>query len=282
MAGKRERKERRTGRRAAAVAVVAAAVAVLLAPGIPAVSVPEGPPPDPAWREPVRVLAPASLSAALPAEPETRAEPAPRPVEVPESDPVEDDYFADAAFLGDSRTEGFHLYSGLGEGTYFFAVGATVESVFTKPVWKTEAEKVPLLDALAAGEYGKIYVMLGVNELGWPKTEQFYEQYGKLIDRLLEDHPEAEVLLQSILPVSAKQEAKKTYVNNARIDVYNALIRQLAEERGCPYLDVASAVAGEGGCLRAELTFDGVHLNTEGCQVWLRFLRTHTPSAPDD
>ena len=27
--------------------------------------------------------------------------------------PVEDSYFEDAVFLGDSRTEGFHLYSGL-------------------------------------------------------------------------------------------------------------------------------------------------------------------------
>ena len=40
--------------------------------------------------------------------------------------------FADAAFLGDSRTEGLYLYGGSEEGTYLYAVGTTVESVFTK------------------------------------------------------------------------------------------------------------------------------------------------------
>ena len=44
---------------------------------------------------------------------------------VPESEPVTDDsYFSDAVFLGDSRTEGFHLYSGLEEGRCLYSVGA--------------------------------------------------------------------------------------------------------------------------------------------------------------
>lgn len=42
---------------------------------------------------------------------------------VPESEAVEDTYFQDVIFLGDSRTEGFSLYSGLKEGTYFYSVG---------------------------------------------------------------------------------------------------------------------------------------------------------------
>lgn len=193
---------------------------------------------------------------------------------VPESDAVDDTYFEDAAFLGDSRTEGFQLYSGLQTGTYYDAVGATVESVFTKDV-ETDTGKMPLLDAMAGKEFGKIYVMLGVNELGWNKVETFSGQYAKLVDRLREDHPDAVVILQSILPVSAKQEEKKSYVNNARIALYNEAIRRLAEEKGCPFVDVAEAVTDESGCLRAEWNSDGVHLNVAGCQAWLAYLRTH-------
>ena len=88
---------------------------------------------------------------------------------VPEGGPVEDTYFENTAFLGDSRTQGFQLYSGLKTGTYYTAVGATVESVFTKKV-DTKAGKMPLLDAMAKQEFDKIYVMLGVNELGWNGT----------------------------------------------------------------------------------------------------------------
>lgn len=195
--------------------------------------------------------------------------------EEPPQGPVDSSYFEDAVFLGDSRTEGFQLYSGLKTGQYLHAVGATVESVFTKATEETEEGKVPILDALDAMDFSKVYIMLGVNELGWPRKEDFHDQYGKIVDRIRELHPEAKIVLQSILPVSARQEAKGSYVNNERIAVYNQLIVQLAEEKDCTYLNVAEAVTGTDGCLLAEETSDGVHLNVSGCQKWLEYLEEH-------
>lgn len=193
---------------------------------------------------------------------------------VPESAAVEDTYFADAVFLGDSRTDGFRLYSGLGIGTYLCATGATVESVFSKAV-DTPQGKVPLLDALAEIDCGKIYVMLGVNELGWPGTKLFREQGEQLIRRLQKDHPDALIMIQSILPVSARQDAKGSYVNNRRVTDYNAVWQDLAERLGVFYVAVNEPLTGEDGCLPAELNFDGVHLNPDGCAIWLDYLRTH-------
>lgn len=118
-------------------------------------------------------------------------------------------------------------------------------------------------------------MMLGVNELGWPETEMFRSRYTTLLERLRADHPGADIVIQSILPVSAKQDAQGTYVNNGRIDAYNAVLLALAEELEYPYLDVAEAMRDEAGCLRSDLTYDGVHLNKSGCQVWLDYLRTH-------
>ncbi len=221
-----------------------------------------------------------ALEAAVSAPEEKPAEE--EPVEEPwapvaESAAVEDIYFADAAFLGDSRTEGFRMYSGLKEGGYYCAVGATVESVFSKKVYGPEGNKIPLLDALARQENcGKIYVMLGVNELGWAKVEVFTGQFTKVVERLRADHPEADIVIQSILPVSAKQDAKKTYVNNQRIKAYNEAILALAEKLDCEYINVAEAVTGEDGCLKTDLTWDGVHLNIKGCKIWLEYLRTHS------
>lgn len=225
--------------------------------------------PDPGQPETSDALPPGEMPEKAVSAPEA----APEPDALPE--PVEDTYFSDAVFLGDSRTEGFSLYSGLKEGQYLFAVGATVESVFTKPVWQSKAGKVPLLDALAGMECSKIYLMLGVNELGWVSSQTFRDQYAKMVDRIREDHPEAVVVIQSILPVGQVQEDKKTYVNNARICEYNDLLEDLAREKECVYLDVASAVSDETGCLRADWTFDGVHLNTAGCKAWLAYLKEH-------
>ena len=274
MAGKRVQK--RKMRAPAVLVLLAAMLAVLTTAG------PRGVAADSPLESAAEPAAESTVPAArevpaeeeeAPAEPEEAAPPEPF-APVPEGGPVEDTYFEDAAFLGDSRTEGFHLYSGLKEGTYYYSVGATVESVFSKNV-ETPAGKMPLLDAMAEEDFGKVYVMLGVNELGWSKTETFHDQYAKVIDRLRADHPDAEIILQSILPVSAKQEEKKSYVNNERIAVYNEVIYQLAEEKGCALVDVAEAVTDDSGCLRADWNFDGVHLNVKGCQAWLEYLRTH-------
>lgn len=203
-----------------------------------------------------------------------RSLPAPEKVEEPR-ELTDEERFGDAAFVGDSRTDGFRLYSGLREGAYFCAVGANVSSVMTKATQEGPDGKETILDALSHQDCGKIYIMLGVNELGWYRTEDFTEQYAKVIDRVRADHPDAVIAIESILPVSAAQDKKRSYVNNARIREFNELLIALAEEKGCVYLDPASAVMDETGALPAEWTSDGVHLNAAGCGAWLDYLREH-------
>lgn len=284
--------KKRKWRRVPAVLAMLLVSAELLTPAGPAGAAPESPlelADRPAAAEPARKILrntppPAAVPAPEPLFPEGVEPPiveAAAPLvaawtPVAESDPVEDTYFQDAVFLGDSRTEGFFLYSGLKEGTYFYAVGATVESVFSKKTWAVPGGKVPLLDALAETDCGKIYLMLGVNELGWPGTDIFRNQFVKLIDRIQADHPGTDLILQSLIPVSAKQNARGSYVNNDRIAAYNEVIRDLAEEKGCAFVNVAEALAGDDGCLPPNLSTDGVHLNTAGCRVWLEYLRTHS------
>ncbi len=273
--------KRETVRRLPGIMAALAAAALLLtsgASGGTAVSSPLAEAAEPARYKAVpAAAAPKMAEDRAAALPEAAEEPEPLPSPLPRTEAVEDTYFDRAVFLGDSRTEGLYLYSGLKTGHFYTAVGATVESVFSKKSFETESgEKVPLLDAAAEQACDKIYVMLGINELGWTKTETYQAQYAKLIDRLRADHPEAKIVLQSIPPVSARQEAQKTYVNNTRIAEYNAVIQALAEEKQCYFLDTAACLTGEDGCLPKDLNSDGIHLNPAGCRLWLDFLRTHS------
>lgn len=274
MTGKRI--QRKPGRHWLLLAALLAAGALAAAAArSPAAAPAENPPQE---EQPVTVL---------PAEPEIPADvPADVPEEMPwtpvqESEPVDDSYFDDVAFVGDSRTDGFRLYSGLGRGTYFCVTGETVASATDMENWKTEdGRKISLADAVAAADCGKIYLMLGVNELGWNGTDIFRSHAENLLRRLQADHPDAEIVVQSLLPVSAEQDAKGSYVNNQRILAYNQVWMELAEETGCDYVNIAEAVTGEDGCLPAEMSFDGVHLNRAGCHAWLDYLRTHSVGQP--
>ena len=274
MAGKRLKKEKNWLRLPGAV-VMLSAVAILLSAGGPRGAAVSSPvetwrPELPILEEPVE-----EITAPVVEVPEEPVWAGP----VPESPPVEDTYFDDVVFLGDSRTEGLRLYSGLSRGTFLCFTGATVESVFTKAV-ETPVGQMPLMDALAALDYGKLYLMLGVNELGWNGTETFRTQSAELIRRVQEDHPEVEIVIQSILPVSAKKDAEGRYVNNQRIGEYNQVWQELAEELDVAYVNVAESVADEAGLLPSDLCYDGVHLNPTGCRMWLDYLRTHAVGEP--
>lgn len=182
--------------------------------------------------------------------------------------------FSDAVFLGDSRTEGFALYSGLKEGRFVYAVGATVESVLQEKIYGRGQEPRCLLEELGETEFETLYIMLGINELGLPGDELFRTQTTALLETLRSRWPEREIVIQSILPVSRKQDEKNSYVNNEKIRVYNAVWQELAEQYGCRWLDVGAAVQDEEGYLPDKLSYDGIHLNPSGCRLWLDCLRT--------
>ena len=195
---------------------------------------------------------------------------------IPEGAEVTDDYFSDAIFIGDSRTQGFILYSGLTGTTAYADRGLSVESVFTKDVIQIGDKKIPIMDALASTPFSKVYLMLGVNELGWPYSNVFQQKYQAVVQRIKEINPDAEIYVQSILPVSkSKSDGDKIY-NNPRITEYNQLIQEVAAEEEVYYLNVAEAVADEDGALPEDASTDGVHLNKPYCQKWLAYLKNHT------
>ena len=149
MEGKRERVRRR--RLPGVMAALAAATLLLTtgASGGTAVSSPlaEAAEPVPYKAAPAAGKSGTGTEARAKALPEeTESLPCP----LPETEAVEDTYFDGAVFLGDSRTEGLSLYSGLKTGYFYTAVGATVESVFSKNNFETEGgEKVPLQYAVS-------------------------------------------------------------------------------------------------------------------------------------
>lgn len=194
---------------------------------------------------------------------------------VPESEAVGDDYFADAVFIGNSRTQGLRLYSGLKDTNWLCSVGLTVETAATEKFSVADG-KYTALDALGVLKPAKVYIMLGLNELGWKSADIFIEKYAAIIDAALAANPDCLVYVQSILPVSAAKDAGGTWCNNKNVLSRNERLIALAEEKGVNYLDVASAFKDENGCLPESSTPDGVHLNPGLCVSWLDYLKTHT------
>ncbi len=208
------------------------------------------------------------------------AKPSPTPNDcdmlVPESEAVDDSYFDDAVFIGNSRTEGLKMYSGLSNATFITEVGLTVDSIFTDYCNISGGGKARAFDQLASMEFGKVYIMLGMNELGWVYESVFKEDYGKIIDKIREINPDATIYIQSIMPVSKWKDSTDDVYTIANVERLNAQLRDLADEKEVWYVDVAAGVMDEDGYLPYEATGDGVHLTPEYCVKWMDYLRTHT------
>ena len=194
---------------------------------------------------------------------------------VPEGEEVSDDFFSDALFIGNSRMQGFVLYSGLSLHAYT-GVGLTVATAYTDPLFGSGEDKKTLVDALSETPYQKYYLMFGLNEIGWTSYRTFTDDYGGIIDRILAVNPQAKIYLFSILPLTAKRSSESDWQNNENVNLFNQLIWKLALDKGVYYLDAAASVAGADGCLPEEGTSDGVHLNKAWCQKLLSYVKTHT------
>lgn len=198
-------------------------------------------------------------------------------IPVPTFQTVDDTYFDDALFIGDSRTEGLALYGSLTNADYFSSVGLSIFKVTEKEAGNPNiGESCKLSQKLAQKQYGKVYIMLGLNELGTGTTESWVQTYAEVIAMVRQAQPDAVIYLQSILVVSAAQDDPSGAINNNMIRARNEALKALANEAShIYYLNVNEAVMDTNGCLDASLTSDGIHLLGNSLSLWEDYLKQH-------
>ena len=180
------------------------------------------------------------------------------------------------AFIGDSRTQAFLMYAGLSDVVDYTSIGLMVDTAITKQfITNDKGEKITLLEDLKNRNVDTVYIMLGVNELGWVYSSIFIKKYEELIDKIIEVKPNCEIILQSIIPVTkTKSDSDKIY-NNTRITEYNTLIKEMASRKNVKYIDLVPILTDENGNLPEKASPDGIHLNKEYCLKWLDCLKNN-------
>lgn len=201
---------------------------------------------------------------------------------------VEDDYFSDAVFIGDSRTVGMFEYGGLEETADFYAsTGLTIYKLFDSKIVPVEGQrkKITVEEALLQNSYAKIYLMIGINEMGTGTVESFVAAYQEAVNHLQELQPEAIIYIQGIIKVTTERSEQGDYINNEGIEARNEALAQLADNERIFYLDVNPQICDETGGMEPSYTFDGVHLKAQYIDIWKTYLKEHAivrNVAPED
>ncbi|MEA4894062.1 MAG: GDSL-type esterase/lipase family protein [Oscillospiraceae bacterium] len=190
-------------------------------------------------------------------------------------DPVDDSFFEDAAFMGNSLMDGFRLFSGLTTCDYYAATSMTVVAATSKAcITLDNGNAGTIVDGVTQKPYGKIYILLGINEIGFD-VQTFIDYYSAMLDTIITAQPDCDIYIMGITPVSEAKSNSSTTFNMTRITEYNTALRQLAADKSCYYMDLVSALAGSDGYLPANETTDGVHFSAKVYQTWLDYVKTH-------
>lgn len=183
---------------------------------------------------------------------------------------VDESWFDDALFIGESRMANLKQFQRLGNADYFCSVNQTVYAIAKASLSDNDFSDMTLDALLTSRTYGKIILNFGINESAGD-VEMFIAAYDELLHWIRERQPEAKIILHSILPVSQGYDGRSIF-QPEKLDARSQRIRELAQQNGYYFIDIRSWCTDEEGWLSRDYTADGCHPNLYGCELWAQWL----------
>ena len=179
-------------------------------------------------------------------------------VALPEAGRVDMSYFDDALFIGDSRMVNVANYARLGSADYFADVGMTVFKMFSTTASDKNFGATDLGPLLRSKQYSHIFVMLGLNEAGYPLGNLF-DAYQSDLEQLRQLQPDATIYILKVYGVTADVAAGNPSFAHSRLTAVNQGFAELADGDRIRCLDSDTLFCGDDGFMLPEYTGDGVH-----------------------
>ncbi len=183
-------------------------------------------------------------------------------------------YFDDALFIGDSRTVGLASFAPIDGATYFATTGLSTYKIDNAQSEAPDTKGQSFESVLNSKTFTKVYIMLGINELG-SDFNTTIENYKGIIRRIQSAQSNAIIYVMANLHVDAARSARDSVVNNTKINQFNELVKGLSDNNKVYYLDVNPIFDDENGNLTAEYTSDGTHPYAKHYPDWVEWIKNH-------
>lgn len=193
-------------------------------------------------------------------------------IEVVEYETVGYEYFDNALFIGDSRTVGIMEYSNLENATFYADSGMSVFDLDRK-ISVPGIGKVTCYELLENKQFDKIYLMIGINELGY-KFESIEAKYRKVVEEIMSKQEGAVIYLCANMHITEEKSNEDAIYNNTNVNRVNEMISNLADNKNTFYIDVNELFDDENGSLSTKYSSDSFHVYGKYYQVWVDWLCT--------
>lgn len=183
----------------------------------------------------------------------------------------DESFFDDALFIGDSRMVSSAYYARLGKADYFTDVGMNVFQMFSVTASDDNFDATDLTTLLQNRTYKKIFIMLGINECGYPMSS-LLSAYQEDIDTLKRLQPDATIYLLKVYGVSRSVAESASYFSPQRLQEVNDGIAGLSDGKKVHCLDASHLYCDDEGYMKEEYTSDGVHPYAKDAALFAQWL----------
>ncbi len=194
-----------------------------------------------------------------------------------EAAPVDENYFDNILFLGDSRFVSMETYETVPTRNIFAENGISAADFYTSSFFNSHIGTVQSLREIFIDRQSPIvYIALGVNGVGFLPATTVVDDINKIALLARECCPDTVIVIQSILPVSDIKTEVSPNLTNQKIDACNELLIELAKENGYLYMDLSNIMKNSEGKLHSDYDCgDGLHFNKDAYIVMKNYWRTH-------
>lgn len=114
-----------------------------------------------------------------------------------------------------------------------------------------------------------IVLLIGTNDIGMGrKNEDIAKEIKGILEQIRSKSAETNVILEAVYPVNKNLSIESRQMvgirSNGKIQGLNTLLKSLADDFGCIWLDLTDVLSDENGNLHKAYCYDGLHLNANG------------------
>ena len=168
------------------------------------------------------------------------------------------------------------MYGSLGNADVFATKGLSVFRVLSETIEVKNIGETKLEPLLQSKQYDRVYIMLGINEIGSNIDNGIRPRYTTLVNKVRELQPNAIIYLCANLHITHNRSQNDPIYNNTRLNSINDIAASLCDGNMTKYVNVNVIFDDQNGALGKNYCTDDFHPIPKYYKQWTEWLSINT------
>ncbi len=189
------------------------------------------------------------------------------------SEPAQKSYYSDTLFIGGFEIKGLVDYGFIPVNNLIYDDSLSVIS-YENCMITYKDNQTDILSVINDTAPKAVYFHLGMNELTEISNQNYFNEYGKLFDKIRQGNDDIIIYVMSLMPITA--DCEKDTLSNALIDTYNTELLGFAKEKNICYIDINTQFKGNDGKLPSAMAEShSTRLKKDAYEELSNYILTH-------